>query len=150
LSPTPTHHLPPPLRRLLAVVCLAVEVLAAPDDSRFNWSSHPLLGLWPAAASWLNTLPATALLISLLALAVLLQGLQSLSRFANNVSVGYFAAECRARVTARIHSQVLRLSFPCASGTKVGDLTDDASQGPEAIRIQIEQSGWGKAGLASP
>ena len=61
---------------------------------------------------------------------MLLQGLQSLSRLANNVSVGTFAAECRARGTARIHSQVLRFSFPCASG-----------QGPEAIRIQIEQSG---------
>ena len=57
------------------------------------------------------------------------------------MSVGYFAAECQAEVTALIHSQVLRLSFPCASGTKVGDLTDFASQGPEAIRIQIEQSG---------
>ena len=59
---------------------------------------------------------------------------------------------------------MLRLSFPCASGTKVGDLTDDASQGPEAIRIQIEQSGqllvlllmgaalsdWGEPELASP
>ena len=40
-----------------------------------------------------------------------------------------------------IHIQVLRFSFPCASGYKVGDLTDYASQGPEAIRIQIEQSG---------
>ncbi len=118
-----------------------MEVLAAPDDSRFNWSTHPLLGLWPDAASWLNTLPATALFISLLAMAVLLQGLQSLSRLANNVSVGTFAAECRARVTARIHSQVLRLSFPCASAYKLGDLTDDASQGPETIRIQIERSG---------
>jgi subfamily B ATP-binding cassette protein MsbA len=108
----------------------------APEDSRFNWSTQPL--------------PATTLFISLLALAVLLQALQSLSRFVNNVSVGTFAAECRAKVTARIHSQVLRLSFACASGSKAGDLTNDASQGPEAIRIQIEQSGWGKAGLASP
>jgi len=80
------------------------------------------------------------------------------------VSVDTFAVECRARVTARIHSQVLRFSFSCASGTKVGDLTDDASQGPEAIRIQIEQSGqllvvalmgaaltdWDEPGLASP
>jgi hypothetical protein len=45
----------------------------------------------------------------------------------------------------------------------VGDLTDDASQGPEAIRIQIEQSGqllvvlvgaasrdWVESELASP
>lgn len=119
----------------LAVVFLAVKVLTAPEATK------SLLSWWPAAASWLNTLPPTALFISLLAIAVLLQALQSLGRFANNVSVGYFAAECRARVTARIHSQVLRFSFPCASGYKVGDLTDYASQGPEAIRIQIVQSG---------
>jgi ATP-binding cassette, subfamily B, bacterial MsbA len=148
----------------LAVVFLAVEVLAAPDGTPLNGSTNPVLSWWPAPTSWLNALPPTALFISLLALAVLLQALQSLGRFANNVSVGSFAAECRARVTARIHSQVLRFSFPCASGTKVGDLTDDASQGPEAIRIQIEQSGqllavelvgaawsdWDEPGLASP
>lgn len=125
----------------LAVVFLAVDVLAVPEGTPFNWATYPALTWWPAAASWLNTLPATMLFISLLALAVLLQALQSLGRFANNVSVGYFAAECRARVTARIHSQVLRLSFSCASGYKIGDLTEYASQGPEAIRIQIEQSG---------
>jgi len=183
LNTTPTHHLPPPLRRLLApllsqepaaqlirstarqqwrllavnlgssvvealsegatlaVVFLAVEVLAAPEGTRFNWSTNPLLGLWPAASNWLNSLHATALFISLLALAVLLQGLQSLSQFVNKVSVGYFSAECRAQVTAQIHSQVLRFSFSCASGYKVGDLIDYASQGPEAIRNQIEQSG---------
>lgn len=125
----------------LAVVFLAVEVLSAPDGSGFSWSTYPLLSLWPAAVSWLNSLPVTALFISMLVLAVLLQAIQSLSRFANSVSVGYFAAECRARVTARIHSQVLRFSFPCASSYKVGDLTDYASQGPQAILIQIEQSG---------
>ena len=125
----------------LAVVFLAVEVLAAPEGTPFNWATNPVVAWFPSAASWLNALPPSALFISLLALAVLLQALQSLGRFANIVSVGYFAAECRARVTARIHSQVLRFSFPCASGYKVGDLTDYASQGPEAIRIQIEQSG---------
>jgi subfamily B ATP-binding cassette protein MsbA len=35
---------------------------------------------------------------------------------------------------------VLRFSFPCASGYKVGELTDYARQRPEPIRIQIEQS----------
>jgi len=124
----------------LAVVFLAVEVLSAPAAG-FNWASNSLVGWWPAAVSWLNGLPSTAVFLSLLALAVLLQALQSLGRFANTVSVGTFAAECRARVTARIHSQV-----------------------PEAIRIQIEQSGqllvllpigaalsdWGEPGLASP
>ena len=53
---------------------LAVEVLSASEGSRFNWSTHPLLGLWPEAARWLNSLPGMALFISLLALALLLQG----------------------------------------------------------------------------
>jgi ATP-binding cassette subfamily B protein/subfamily B ATP-binding cassette protein MsbA len=35
----------------------------------------------------------------------------------------------------------MRMSFPCASRYKVGDLTDYASQGPEAIRNHIEQTG---------
>lgn len=123
----------------LAVVFLAVEVLSAPAGTPFNWASNPILSRLPAAANWLNGLPATGVFASLLALAVLLQALQSLTRFLSLVSVGYFAARCRALVTARIHSQVLSFSFPCASGFKVGDLTDYASQGPEGIRIQIEQ-----------
>lgn len=122
----------------LAVVFLAVEVLSAPAGSPFNWASNPILSRLPAAANWLNGLPTTGVFASLLALAVLLQALQSLTRFLNLVSVGYFAARCKALVTARIHSQVLSFSFPCASGYKVGDLTDYAGNGPEAIRIQIE------------
>jgi subfamily B ATP-binding cassette protein MsbA len=125
----------------LGVVFLAVQVLAAPEGTPFNWTTNPLLAWSPVTVGWLNGLPAMTLFISLLALAVMLQALQSLGRFANIVSVGYFSAECRARVTALIHSQVLNLSFPCASAYKVGDLTDYASQGPEAIRIQIELSG---------
>jgi len=96
----------------LAVVFLAVEVLTAAGEGQgFDWSLNPLV--------------ATALFISLLALAVLLQALQSLSRFANKVSVGTFAAECRALVAARIHSQVLLLM-----GAALSD--------------------WGEPGLASP
>jgi ATP-binding cassette, subfamily B, bacterial MsbA len=75
----------------LGVVFLAVEVLSAPAAG-FNWASNPLVGWWPAAVAWLNGLPATAVFLSLLALAVLLQALQSLTRFLNQVSVGYFAA----------------------------------------------------------
>ena len=122
----------------LAVVFLAVEVLSAPAGTPFNWASNPIVSRLSAAANWLNGLPATGVFASLLALAVVLQALQSLTRFLNLVSVGYFAARCKALVTARIHSQVLSFSFPCASGYKVGDLTDYAGNGPEAIRIQIE------------
>ncbi len=123
----------------LGVVFLAVEVLSAPEGSRFNWASKPLIGSMPAMAAWLTGLPVTRLFLGLLALALLLQTLQSLTRYVNQVSVGYFAARCKALVTTRIHSQVLSLSFPCASGYKIGDLTDYANMGPEAIRVQIEQ-----------
>ena len=50
-----------------------------------------------------------------MAAAVLAQGLQSLMRYGNKVCVGYFAARCRASITALIHRQVLSFSFPCAS-----------------------------------
>ncbi|MCP9888689.1 ABC transporter ATP-binding protein [Cyanobium sp. ATX 6A2] len=131
----------------LAVIFLAVEVLSAPVGQAFNWASNPIVSRWPAAAAWLNGLPATQVFMSLLALALLLQALQSASRFLNLVSVSYFAARCRALVTARIHSQVLRWSYPCASGYKVGDLSDYAAQGPEALRIQVERSAGLVVGL---
>ncbi len=121
----------------LAVVFLAVEVLSAPAGG-FNWATNPLVGWWPAAAAWMNGLTATMVVLSMLALAVLLQALQSFSRFLNRVSVGYFSARCRALVTSRIHSQVLSFSFPCASSYRVGDLLSYASRGPDAVRRQIE------------
>lgn len=52
----------------LAVVFLAVEVLSAPADTPFNWASNPFLSRLPAAANWLNGLPATGVFATLLAL----------------------------------------------------------------------------------
>jgi subfamily B ATP-binding cassette protein MsbA len=123
----------------LGIVFLAAELLSAPEGSQFNWSNKPLIGWFPATASWLSGLSTTSLFLSLLALAVVLQAFQSLTGYVNQVSMGFFSARCKALVTTRIHSQVLGFSFPCASGYKVGDLTDYATVGPEAIRIQIEQ-----------
>ena len=70
--------------------------------------------------------------------AVLAQGLQSLMRSGTKVCVGYFAARCRASITALIHRQVLSFSFPCASHYKVGELTSFASTAPVAVQQQIE------------
>ena len=123
----------------LGLVFLAVKVLSAPSIAPFNWATFPVFNWWPSLAVWLNGLPSTSLFLLLLVLAVLMQALQSFTKFLNGVSTSYFAARCRALVTARIHSQVLALSFPCASSFRVGDLTDHAFWGPEAIRNQIEQ-----------
>jgi len=75
--------------------------------------------------------------LALLALAVLLQAMQSLSRFLNKMSAGYFSARCQAQITALIHSQVLSFNFPCASNYRVGDLINYANLGPGAISGQI-------------
>lgn len=123
----------------LGLVFLAVKVLSEPSNTLFNWASLPFFNRFPLLVVWLTGLPATGLFIFLLVLAVLLQALQSLTKFLNGVSTQYFAARCRALVTVQIHSQVLALSFPSASSFRVGDLTDQAFSGPDAIRIQIEQ-----------
>jgi ATP-binding cassette, subfamily B, bacterial MsbA len=123
----------------LGLVFLSVKVLSAPKSSPFNWGSHSLLSWWPGMSNWLNTLPASALFLCLLGLAVLLQAFQSFTKFLNGVSTSYFAARCRALVISRIFSQVMAMSFSCASGYRVGDLNDYAGNGPEAIRLQIEQ-----------
>lgn len=123
----------------LTVVFLAVQVLSSTGN--FNWVTNPLIAIIPALVSLLQGMQRTPLFLLLLAAAVLLQILQSSSRYLNALSIGYFAARCRAQITARIHSQILHLSYPCASSYRVGDLTDVAAIGPETVRIVIEQSG---------
>ncbi len=77
------------------------------------------------------------LFLLLIALAVVLQALQSLMRYSNAVAVGLFAARCRARITAALHGQILRFSFACASRYRVGELISHATQAPEAVEKQI-------------
>jgi len=123
-----------------AVVFLAIKLLTAPPGSKAEVVGQPLIGWMPGLATWLNGLPSGGLFLGLLALAMFLQAIQSLSRYVNSVSIGYFAASCRSLVALSIHRQVLSLTFPCASGYKVGDLADNINEGPDAIRIQIEQT----------
>ena len=120
----------------LGVIFLAVEVLSAPSIG-FNWSTTPLEA-WPPAVVFLNKISGTTLFLLLLVLAVLLKAIQGFSEYINNISISYFSARCRALITTEIHSRVLSFDFPCVSQYKIGDLTDHAREGPEAIRIQIE------------
>ena len=123
----------------MAIVFFAVKVLSAPESSPITFSNLTFLARWPELVTLMNGLSGSQLFLILLALAVLLQALQSYTKFLNNLSTTYFSARCRAIVTARIHSQLLSLKYACASSYKVGDLTDHAFWGPESIRNQIEQ-----------
>lgn len=122
----------------LATIFFAIDVLSATPETSNQWINNPLLSRLPLVAGWLSTLSTEALYLSLLALAVLLQAVQSLSRYISLVSVGYFAARCKTTVTARIHKQILDFSFPYASSYKIGRLTTFSGKGPDAIRTEIE------------
>jgi subfamily B ATP-binding cassette protein MsbA len=123
----------------LAVIYLAVDVLSSASVANLDLGSKLPLGLGAQLNSWLSTTPATTLFAILLLLAILLQSLQSLAKFLGIISVGYFSARCKAVITARIHSQILDFSYPCASKYQVGDLNDYASSGPEAVRRHVDQ-----------
>jgi ATP-binding cassette subfamily B protein/subfamily B ATP-binding cassette protein MsbA len=125
----------------LGVIFLAVELLTAAEKGTVSLGNNPLLGLLPALGAWLNALPTVPLFLTLLALAVLMQAAYSLTRYVNLVSLGYFAARCRAEVTARIHGRILTFSYPLASRYRVGDLKDYCSSGPIAVQTKIELLG---------
>ena len=124
----------------LGLVFLAVEVMSSPSNAVLEWSKTPVIGSLPNPFSWLNSFPSSLLFLILLLSALLVQLLQGFSRFINSLSIAYLSARIRKLVILRIHSQILRFSFPCASKYKVGDLVDYAASGPDAIRVQIEQT----------
>jgi ATP-binding cassette subfamily B protein/subfamily B ATP-binding cassette protein MsbA len=128
----------------LAVIFVAVDLLSRPVTSAgsgaMGLAGNPVIGRFPFLVDLLTGLPPVTIFLGLMALAVLLQASQSLATYLNGVSVAYFSARCNALITARIHSQILSFTYPCASTFRVGDLTDYASQGPQAVIIQIAQT----------
>ena len=124
----------------LGLVFLAVEVMSSQSNTALVLRKVPFIGNSTSLFEWLTRIPSTTLFLYLLCLALLVQLLQGLSRFANSVSVAYLSARIRTLVTSKIHAQILRFSFACASKFKVGDLVDYAGTGPDAIRVQIEQT----------
>ena len=124
----------------LGVVFLAIEIMSKSVSAPINWENIFIISSFPNLAGFLNSVPPTPLFLLLLLVALFIQGFQSTCRFINSLSVSYFSSRIRTAVTSRIHNQILNLSFACASNFKVGDLMDYALTGPDAIRIQIEQT----------
>ena len=83
--------------------------------------------------------PTKVLFLGLLILALLLQALQSLTKYINLVSVGLFSTRLNSRITSLIHSQILALTFACSSHYRVGDLLNTVNSAPRAIQTQISQ-----------
>ena len=113
----------------LALVFLAIRQLAGGVLPEW-WARLPL----PA-------LPPTGVFLALLTAAVLVQALQSIAQYINQVTLVDLAARCRRELTQRLQHHLLDLSFASVSRYRAGDLIDHLSQGPEAVRLQIQHSG---------
>ena len=113
----------------LALVFLAIRQLAG-GPSPLWWSRLPL-----------PSLPPTGVFLALMAAAVLVQALQSVAQYVNQVTLVDLAARCRRQLTRRLQQHILDLSFASVSRYRAGDLIDHLGQGPEAVRLQIQHSG---------
>jgi ATP-binding cassette subfamily B protein/subfamily B ATP-binding cassette protein MsbA len=122
----------------LGTVFLAVDLLGQGMSGRVSWQTKPLISGLPALVRWLEGLEPTALFIGLILLAVALKLAQALLQFLNSVSVGWFTARCNRHIRALIHRRITSFSFACASGYRVGDLTQQAAAAPETVRREIE------------
>lgn len=123
----------------LGIIFIAVKILTISSFSTLDWSTFSYLPYKSTLANLLNGLSTELVFILLIGLALLVQGIQSLCRYLNLISVSYFSARIRSIVIATIHKRILRFSYPFASSFKVGDLLEYALGGPDAIRIQIDQ-----------
>jgi subfamily B ATP-binding cassette protein MsbA len=113
----------------LALVFLAIRQLAGAAPPPW-WARLPL-----------PPLPPTGVFFTLLAAAVLVQALQGLAQYINQVTLVDLAARCRRHLTQQLQQRIFDLSFASVSRYRAGDLIDHLSQGPEAVRLQIQHSG---------
>ena len=123
----------------LGIIFIAVKILTISTFSVLDWSTFTYLPFAAELGRYLNGLPVELVFILLIALALIVQGIQSLCRYLNLISVSFFSARIRSIVIATIHKRILSFTYPFASSFKVGDLLEYALGGPDAIRIQIDQ-----------
>ena len=116
------------------VIYVALRVLeegSLANMNRLNWL-EPFLGGWSQGQ----------LFIGLISLAIVMQFLRSGLSYVGLVGAGYLKARVRAQMTEQVFRRIMSLSFPCASGYKVGDLTQYVQSAQGAVNIELEQ--WNK------
>jgi ATP-binding cassette subfamily B protein/subfamily B ATP-binding cassette protein MsbA len=124
----------------LGVVFLTVKILAAATSAQSGIFTETPFKQLPLLSASLERLPSTGLVFFFLFVAIVLQLLQSIAKYLNLLSAGYFAARCRTLVSSCIYKKIFQLSFACASSYKVGDLIEYVNSAQDAIRTHVENS----------
>ena len=110
----------------LGVVYLAIAFLSGDDV--------------PEQLTWLSaqtSFEKEEIFLALLAVAVILQVLLSLSNYLNKVSTAYFSASVQPQVTGKVFERIMSFSFGCASRYKVGDLVNFVSTSASTVNLQV-------------
>ena len=121
----------------LGVIFLVVDLLSKQSPAETKLQSIPVLSQLPGFITWVDQLSLIAVFVMLLLVAIMLKLVQSIAMYLASVNMAIYSARVRADVTALIHSTILSLSFPCASGYRVGDLTYYSNAGPGTVITQI-------------
>ena len=132
----------------LGVVFLTVKALASPSSAHVTIFEQLPFQHFVALRGLTQQISSTTIVLCLLSIAVFFQLLQSLAKYLNQLSTGYFAARCRAFITSQIYRQVFNLTFGCASSYKVGDLIDYVNSAQDAIRLHIDNTSLYFTGIA--
>ncbi len=117
------------------LIYLALNVLQLQNTE--NILNNPLIKntfLYPI----LQPLDQGQLFISLIVLAVFMQFLRNGLEYSGAIASDYLGAQIQAQMTERIFRQIISFSFPCASGYKVGDLTNYVNQASITVMNQVK------------
>ena len=121
----------------LGVVFFAVRLVIPANRSQtkidIGWMQN-----WEIVRVATSNLSPLHVFLILIAIAVLLQIVNSLAKYLVEISTGIFSAKSRSLVLKKIHAHVLQLSYASASNYSLGELAEYSVSGPEAVKIQIE------------
>ena len=120
----------------LGLLFIALELI---NKSSSRGMDHVQLTQVPTyAKQWISTNGLTGL-IAVLAAIIIVQALQGASKYINGISVEFFAAACKEKVINIVHSRLLNLSYMSSLKIRTGSLIAVTTEGPEAIKQQIEE-----------
>ncbi len=117
------------------LVLLALTVLS--EGAAMDYTHIPLLSS-PSILSWLKDLDVQQLFVLFFLLAIFVQILRSGLGYAAQVVSTFFAGRFLTEAQKKVYSQILRLSFPCVSRYKAGDLMDHVNAPATLLPVVID------------
>lgn len=118
-----------------ALILLALMVLS--EGAQIDFSSYPIVS-FPYFLTKLKGLEVSQIFVLLVVLAVLAQLLRSSLTYIAQTMTTILAMTFQTEGQKKVYQQILRLSFPCVSRYKVGDLVEYVNTPSQLIPTLID------------